>query len=136
MATSYNSCMRHADGTLVQTWAESLKAREEYPDAATFGAGAKRLDAAPEDSDEMQLALYGVAAGSPVPAPYKAGDMSGYPVSGSGMGYPAILRTALAPLVDHGTDKARAQAAWEKLIKYDRTSYATGPSCNLVPLAA
>jgi hypothetical protein len=136
LATTYNNCMRHADGTMVQTWAEGLKAREEYTTPGTggqFGPAAARQNAAAENSDEMQLAIYGVAAGSPVPSPYKDGDMSGYPVSASGMGYPAILRTGLAPLADHATDKARAQAVWTKFMQYDRTSYATGPSCNLVP---
>lgn len=122
LATVYASGYEKADKTLVATWAESLQRQGEV-EAQTAAALA-----CAEDSIDMQVAYLGTATGS------QGGDFMGYPAAADGR--PAILQCALAKLMDHATDHARAQAAWAKFTQYRRCNFSTNPKYNIVPRAA
>jgi hypothetical protein len=133
-ATNYNNCMRDATGRLCDNYKDGLKARETFI-GTDFAAQAIRQNAAAEDSEEMQLAIYNLPAASPLPYYAKVGDMDGYPVGASGNGRPAVHRTAIVALMDYATDQVRAQAVGAKFFKYDRTPYNTGPKYHWKPRA-
>jgi hypothetical protein len=120
-ATSYTVSWRYPDGTIAQDWPDALKA------TAAYGGPMATAITCAEGSQALLTAL-GLTTG------YVPGDFYGYPWAADG--YPAQMQGTLAALVDHATDKARAQDAWTKFKQYARCDYSTNPKYNIVPRAA
>lgn len=84
-----------------------------------------------EGSLALQQAIY---APNAVPSGVVAGDFQGYPESGNGWGYSAILMSHTSFLPTWATDQTGGTAAHDKVMANMHEDYSADPKYNLAPL--